>query len=94
MSSGIPMGPPPPPMLRRISNVFNLPLSGLSVSMSPFKEDLLAVTTGENFGMAGKGMLWVLQLTPDGKMQPVFDMTDVQAIFDLAWSEKEPDLVN
>ncbi len=46
-------------------SVFTSNFSGMSVKFSPFNPNLLAFTTADNFGVVGKGKLFILELCPD-----------------------------
>ncbi|KAI8929443.1 WD40-repeat-containing domain protein [Entophlyctis helioformis] len=68
--------------------------SGYSVEFSPFFENRLACASAANFGIAGNGRLWILQLANgaplalgDGgiRAEQVYDAQD--GLFDCAWSE-------
>ncbi|KAI9350712.1 WD40-repeat-containing domain protein [Obelidium mucronatum] len=61
---------------------------GYAVEWSPFFETRLAVASAANFGIAGNGRLWALNLSVAGDgivAESVFDTQD--GLFDCAWSE-------
>ena len=66
---------------------FKTDYAGMSVKFSPFDATRLAVTCSANFGIVGKGRVYVMGLLPNGQMEPqaVFDEPD--AVFDCSWSE-------
>ena len=58
-----------------------------AVQYSPYYDSRIAVASSANFGIIGNGKLFVLELTPEGTVQPgkVWDTNDSQ--YDVAWSE-------
>lgn len=61
--------------------------NGYAVQYSPFFDSKIAVASAANFGLVGNGRLYILNLTPQGTIEPqaMFDTQD--GLFDLAWSE-------
>lgn len=61
--------------------------AGYSVAYSPFFDSKIACATAANFGLAGNGRLYVLDIGSDGviRSQAQFDTQD--GLFSLAWSE-------
>jgi peroxin-7 len=61
--------------------------AGYSVAYSPFFDSKIACATAANFGLAGNGRLYVLDIGGDGvvRAQAHFDTQD--GLFGLAWSE-------
>ena len=43
----------------------------MSVKFSPFNQNLMAFCTADNFGVVGKGKLFILELTPDEQVKVV-----------------------
>lgn len=66
---------------------FKTDYAGMSIKFNPFDAFRLALTCSANFGIVGKGRIYILQMTPAGIMTPqnVFDEAD--AVFDCSWSE-------
>lgn len=61
--------------------------SGYGVQYSPFFDNKLAVVSGSNFGLVGNGKLFILEITPQGKVQEVNSFLTQDCLFDLAWNE-------
>lgn len=61
--------------------------SGYATRYSPFFDSKLAVAGAANYGLVGNGRIYILDIGPDGTLQPqnVFDTQD--GAFSLAWSE-------
>ncbi|KAJ3102715.1 hypothetical protein HDU97_000328 [Phlyctochytrium planicorne] len=60
--------------------------NGYALEFSPFFENKIAVFSAANFGIAGNGRLWVLNVEPTGiVVERVYDTQD--GVFDGAWSE-------
>jgi peroxin-7 len=58
-----------------------------AVKYSPYYDNKVAVASAANFGIAGNGKLFVLNLTDQGvvALEKAFDTNDAQ--YDVAWSE-------
>mmetsp|Transcript_19901 Transcript_19901/g.46979 ORF Transcript_19901/g.46979 Transcript_19901/m.46979 type:complete len:330 (-) Transcript_19901:96-1085(-) len=65
---------------------FSVPFCGYSCEFSPFRGNLLAIGTGQYFGIVGNGKLHVLDIAAPGG-QPVCEWMTNQAVYDVAWSE-------
>ncbi|XP_045122805.1 peroxisomal targeting signal 2 receptor-like [Portunus trituberculatus] len=65
---------------------------GYSVKFSPFSPSLIAVATGQNFGLSGGGSLLVMDLGLPGNGQ-VCCCQWQDGLFDLTWSEQNPKCV-
>lgn len=62
---------------------------GYAVQFSPFRADLIAVATGTNYGMVGKGRIWIL--STQNNQLIVNSITNTEdAVFDVCWSERDP----
>lgn len=62
---------------------------GYGVKFSPFNPNLVAVATGQNFGLLGRGKLILSDLClPDDGVVSSCEWSD--ALFDLTWSEQSP----
>ncbi|CAH1374715.1 hypothetical protein MTP99_016033 [Tenebrio molitor] len=66
---------------------------GYSVRFSPFNPDRLVVATSQYFGLAGGGTLFILDLTPEGKLTETQTYQWSDGLFDVVWSENNPSLV-
>lgn len=62
-------------------------LSCYGVAYSPFFDNRLAVATAANFGLAGNGRLYVLDIDATGSIKPVRHFDTQDGLFGLAWSE-------
>lgn len=62
--------------------------NGYAANYSPFFNDKIAVGTASNYGLVGNGKLFILGISPEGRMvcEGQFDTQD--GIFDVAWSEQ------
>lgn len=65
---------------------------GYSVRFSPYNPSRLVVATSQYFGLAGGGTLFVLDVTPDGKLIEVQTHQWSDGLFDVVWSENDPNL--
>jgi len=72
---------------------FRTEFASLSTKFNPFNKDLIALSTGENFGIAGRGRLHILRLLNTGGMQVVNSADEIDAIFDVSWSEELENLI-
>lgn len=72
---------------------FKTEYAGMSIKFNPFEAFRLAMTCSANFGIVGKGRIYIMNMTPTGLMEPmaVFDETD--AVFDCSWSENMPNFL-
>ncbi|CAL4086578.1 unnamed protein product, partial [Meganyctiphanes norvegica] len=62
---------------------------GYNVKFSPYDPNLLAVASGQNFGLSGNGCLFVFNLAaPDSGVLINLSWTD--GLFDVTWSEETP----
>ncbi|AET39314.1 Pex7p Ecym_4249 [Eremothecium cymbalariae DBVPG len=61
--------------------------SGYAVQYSPFFDNKLAVATGSNFGLVGNGKLFILDITPQGKIVESNSFLTKDGLFDVAWNE-------
>ncbi|KAI8846089.1 peroxisomal targeting signal 2 receptor [Chytridium lagenaria] len=60
--------------------------NGYALEFSPFFENKLAVFSAANFGIAGNGRLWVINVEPNGAVvERFYDTQD--GVFDGCWSE-------
>lgn len=66
---------------------------GYSVRFSPFNPDRLVVATSQYFGLAGGGTLFILDLTSEGKLTEIQTSQWSDGLFDVVWSESNPNLV-
>lgn len=66
---------------------------GYSVRFSPFSPDRLVVATSQYFGLAGGGTLFILEVTPEGKLVETANFQWTDGLFDVVWSETNSDLV-
>jgi peroxin-7 len=57
------------------------------VSYSPFFDNRLALATAANFGLAGNGRLYILDIDNDGTIKPIRSFDTQDGLFGLAWSE-------
>lgn len=60
---------------------------GCSATFSPFTPDLLAVGTGQHFGIIGTGKQFVFRVGPGGELEPHAEFDTPDGIFDCCWSE-------
>uniref|UniRef100_H2XZN8 Peroxin-7 n=1 Tax=Ciona intestinalis TaxID=7719 RepID=H2XZN8_CIOIN len=69
-------------------------LHGYSVKFSPFTPTRFACVACEQYGIAGNAVLLVFDFHPDLSGPPVVVQTCnwVDGLFDLAWSEIDPDI--
>ncbi|CAH0555801.1 unnamed protein product [Brassicogethes aeneus] len=65
---------------------------GYSVRFSPFNPDRLVVATSQFFGLTGGGTLFILDLN-DNKIVEVQSSQWTDGLFDVVWSENNPDHV-
>lgn len=72
---------------------FKSEFSGIQVKYSPFLDYRLAFTCAQNFGIAGKGKLIILDLLPEHQMKPVKVLEHKDAVFDCSWTEMNPKLI-
>lgn len=61
--------------------------SGYGVQYSPFYDNVLAVSTGSNFGLVGNGKLFVLEINGNGSIQEKNAFLTKDCLFDVAWNE-------
>ncbi|XP_018910479.1 peroxisomal targeting signal 2 receptor [Bemisia tabaci] len=66
---------------------------GYSVRFSPFDGKKIVVATSQYFGLAGGGTLFALQVTPDDSLVEAGKFEWPDGLFDVVWSETNPDLV-
>lgn len=66
---------------------------GYSVRFSPFNPNRMVVATSQYYGLAGGGTLFVLELTDDGGIIETQTYQWSDGLFDVVWSEKDPELV-
>lgn len=66
---------------------------GFSVKYSPFLPNLLACATSENYGIAGKGALLILDIGNANGVRIVGQCNWSDGLFDVTWSEANPDLI-
>ncbi|XP_072036307.1 peroxisomal targeting signal 2 receptor-like [Amphiura filiformis] len=65
---------------------------GYSVQFSPYMPQRLGLAAGQNFGIAGSGTLFIIDITPAGAvLLNHYDWSD--GLFDLAWAENNENLV-
>lgn len=70
------------------------PLSCMSAKFSPFQPDLIACATSENFGIAGNSLTYFIKFDlTTHQMQIINQIPSPNAIFDISWSEQNPDLL-
>ncbi|XP_064103530.1 peroxisomal targeting signal 2 receptor-like [Macrobrachium nipponense] len=62
---------------------------GYSVKFCPFNQNVVAVATGQNFGLSGNGKLIITDLTGPGN-GIACDCTWKDGLFDVTWSEDLP----
>lgn len=60
---------------------------GYGVQYSPFYDNVLAVSTGSNFGLVGNGKLFILEISGNGNIQEKNAFLTKDCLFDVAWSE-------
>lgn len=61
--------------------------SGFAAKYSPFYDNKIAVATLANYGLAGNGRLFILQILPLGQIAPETHFDTQDGLFDTAWSE-------
>ncbi|XP_014251007.1 peroxisomal targeting signal 2 receptor [Cimex lectularius] len=66
---------------------------GYSVRFSPFHGDRLVCATSQYYGLAGGGTLFVLDLTPEGNLVEYSAYEWQDGLFDVVWSETDPNIV-
>lgn len=61
--------------------------NGYACKYSPFYDNKIAVATAANYGLVGNGRLYILSITPDGRIvqDAIFDTQD--GLYDVSWSE-------
>merc|ERR1711918_192383 len=64
-----------------------LPFAGFSCEFSPFRQGLVAVGTGQYYGIVGNGRVHVFNLE-GGAVVPVCDWLTQDGCYDTAWSEE------
>lgn len=66
---------------------------GYNVKFSPHVRSVLACATSQNYGISGKGSLFVLQQVPNNEIQLTckFDWPD--GLFDVTWSELDQNIL-
>ncbi|KFM57129.1 Peroxisomal targeting signal 2 receptor, partial [Stegodyphus mimosarum] len=65
---------------------------GYNVKYSPFRRNLLACASSQNYGIAGRGQLFVLDVeSQDVRCVAIREWTD--GLFDVTWSEVNPQLL-
>lgn len=73
-----------------MAHLFWCPWQAFAVKFSPYPclpDELLAVATGQHFGMAGNGRVHVLRLTDASGFTEVSSFYAQEAVFDVVWSE-------
>lgn len=68
-------------------SVFKSEYAGMSLKFSPFDAFRLALTCSANFGIVGKGRIYIMTMTPTGTMEPITFFDEPDAVFDCSWSE-------
>ncbi|GIY16406.1 peroxisomal targeting signal 2 receptor [Caerostris extrusa] len=66
---------------------------GYNVKYSPFRKNLLACAASQNFGLAGKGGLFILEVRNSKQITPLTHRNWVDGIYDVSWSELNPELL-
>ncbi|KAF4524740.1 hypothetical protein B566_EDAN013808 [Ephemera danica] len=66
---------------------------GYSVRFSSFQPDRLVCATSQYYGLAGGGTLFLLDLTPEGGIVEVATFQWPDGLFDVVWSEADPNIV-
>ncbi|KAL1139094.1 hypothetical protein AAG570_009155 [Ranatra chinensis] len=66
---------------------------GYSVRFSPFHPERLVCATSQYYGLAGGGTLFSLELTPDNTLVEVCTFPWQDGLFDVVWSETDPNIV-
>lgn len=61
--------------------------SGYATKYSPFFDSKLAVAGAANYGLVGNGRIYILDIAPDGTIQPQNQFDTQDGAFNLAWSE-------
>ncbi|KAG8191840.1 hypothetical protein JTE90_022829 [Oedothorax gibbosus] len=67
---------------------------GYNIKFSPFKKNLLACAASENYGITGKGKLFVLDVQSGKAEVNVLTTRDwPEGLYDVTWSELNPNLL-
>lgn len=75
-----------------LASVLPLPdLHHFSIECSKIEPDRLALTSGENYGLKGKGFLTILKTTPH--IHTIKQLQWNDALFDVTWSEQSNNIV-
>ncbi|XP_076357661.1 peroxisomal targeting signal 2 receptor-like [Tachypleus tridentatus] len=66
---------------------------GYGIKFSPFFPNRLACATSQNYGIAGKGSLYILEETPSGLLQSVSISSWNDGLYDVTWSELNSNII-
>ncbi|GFU28157.1 peroxisomal targeting signal 2 receptor [Nephila pilipes] len=66
---------------------------GYNVKYSPFRKNLLACASSQNYGIAGRGRLFVLEVLNSKQISIMTTRDWTDGLFDVTWSEVNPQLL-
>lgn len=79
--------------MRIVSSFATGEYHGYNVKYSPFRTDVLACATSENYGIAGRGRLYILSLENLSSIKILSTTEFSDGLFDVTWSEVNPQLL-
>ncbi|GFR15632.1 peroxisomal targeting signal 2 receptor [Trichonephila clavata] len=66
---------------------------GYNVQYSPFRKNVLACASSQNYGIAGTGRLFVLEISSSKQVNVITTRDYTDGLFDLSWSEINPQVI-
>ncbi|XP_065342761.1 peroxisomal targeting signal 2 receptor [Cloeon dipterum] len=68
-------------------------LHGYSLQFSPFHADRLVCAASQHFGLSGQGAIFNVAVTSTGQIELLNKLVWDDALYDVAWSENDPNIL-